>query len=93
MEKFRAQTKGDKMLNIASNALLSDESIRDYMVTHKIGDFTIREVESFYSMYRDFKTVSGIYDYTDMLVKAKHAEFDIGHINTIIIDAAMGAGR
>lgn len=86
--KFR-QTKGDKMLNVISNAQLLDMSIRDYMVSKKISDFSVHEVESFFSMYRDYKTLEGVYDYTDMLVKIKHAKFDIGHLSTIIIDEAQ----
>ena len=81
--------RGDKILQIINASRLYDKSIRDYMVEEDIHDFTIRSVEDIAARYRDFKIMSSVYDYTDMLVMAKTADISTPPLKYMFIDEAQ----
>ena len=63
--------------------------IRDYMIQYDVHEVSVRKAEDFASRYRDFKILHSLYDYTDMLVMAKNAEFDTPELDILFIDEAQ----
>lgn len=84
-------TKGDKILHIISVARLYDQSIRDYAasIASELGDLSVAYIEHIASIYRDFKTLANLFDYTDMLVMAKTADLVTPKLKVLFIDEAQ----
>ena len=89
-------TPGDQMLHIINVASLQDMSIRDYMTSllaHSPSaipsSITVERVEDLANRYRDFKIGESVYDYTDMLIMAKTADFEVPELKYLLIDEAQ----
>ena len=90
------QYTGDQILQIIDVARLTNQTVREY-VTHTLSNngeatpkkFSINHIEDIDQRYRDFKILEEIYDYTDMLVMAKHAELDLPELDYLFIDEAQ----
>ena len=82
-------TKGDKMMQIINVANLYDMPIREYMITNKLHEFPISEVEDLAVRYKNYKLLNSVYDYTDMLIMAKSRELDIPELDYLFIDEAQ----
>lgn len=80
---------GDRLLQIVNSAQLLNMPIRDYMIQYDVHEVSVRKAEDFASRYRDFKILHSLYDYTDMLVMAKNAEFDTPELDILFIDEAQ----
>lgn len=89
-------TPGDQMLHIINVASLQDMSIRDYMTSllaHSPSaipsSITVERVEDLAARYQDFKIGESVYDYTDMLIMAKTADFEVPELKYLLIDEAQ----
>lgn len=89
-------TPGDQMLHIINVAALQDMTIREYMTSllaHSPSaipsSITVEKVEDLANRYQDFKIGESVYDYTDMLIMAKTADFDVPELKYLLIDEAQ----
>ena len=87
--KLKISSNDDNKLNIVNIARLYDKPIREYMIENKI-DFTdVASVQRLADMYKNYKIMKSVFDYTDMLILAKTAELDIPELDYLFIDEAQ----
>ena len=58
-----------------------------------IDKFDVDRVECIANQYADFKTINGLYDYTDMLVMANEADLEVPQLHTLFVDEAQDLSR